>query len=735
VKDLDFMTYLSLLSRRKKIGLVSIALLALLLASGALASTLGTLGESSAGILSSSLDDVPSTSTVLSAAAPTFVGNAHAFLSGPILAPPAFGAPPSASASTANAVNNLSAPQARSLPALNFKPEMTASGPSALSAPPLVKCPGQGCASIGGGSGGATTQAHGLDAVDSGSSYGYDVEPSDQGLCANSQYVIEVLNIGEAQVYSESNLQPVANGYATLDGLMGLTKLNWGSGGDISCMWDSANGGHWFFTEFVSTTPEPFSAFTGCFAGVVDTCREGIAVSTTSNPMGSYNVYFYDPNKINHDPGASAGNLLNDFVKIGSTRDAFLMFYDEFILNSSQIPACPAYGCFGFNGAQQLAFSKNALEMGWPAGKVTVAYENMGTAPNLYPIPANGEFQPAPATCDSGPYVGVCWIQVIPAQTPDPTQYDNNNGGTGYMVGSLDFFGAGDDRVAVFDWQGLSDLNSAGCSSCNGITFGGQILKSGVSYLDEGVACLVQYGGYCGLGNQKAGAIPLGDNCFLSDNAIPPDTPFTPTDSHSCPESGIASNGDGATQVSYADGQIWLGVSTVVVQSFSTSTELHIGSTYWDINTGGKSLSVQREGYVSAAREDLEFPAIAASDNGQALMTFTLSGDEGSDGGYYPSSAYIMLTGSSPMIHITALGQAPHDGFTEYQSYPNLLRPRWGDYSWAVFVPGSKGGFVFATNYIEFSNCSDQAFLNSGGTCDGTRDPYANWGSSVSILK
>ena len=82
---------------------------------------------------------------------------------------------------------------------------------------------------------------------------------------------------------------------------MGLTALNSSSGGDISCMYDSVNGGHWFFTEFVSTTPEPEGVFSGCFAGVYDTCREGIAVSTTNNPLGSYNVYFLDPNRVNKE--------------------------------------------------------------------------------------------------------------------------------------------------------------------------------------------------------------------------------------------------------------------------------------------------------------------------------------------------------------------------------------------------------------------------------------------------
>ena len=45
-----------------------------------------------------------------------------------------------------------------------------------------------------------------------------------------------------------------------------------------------------------------------------------------SNPFGPYNVYFahadYNPN----EPGYPS--LLNDFAKISTTPDAFLLFYD-----------------------------------------------------------------------------------------------------------------------------------------------------------------------------------------------------------------------------------------------------------------------------------------------------------------------------------------------------------------------------------------------------------------------
>ena len=79
-------------------------------------------------------------------------------------------------------------------------------------------------------------------------------------------------------------------------------------------------------------------------------------------------------------------SLLNDFAKISVTRDAFMMFYDEFPLLPSTLPGI---GGGIFNGAQELVFRKSALEQGLPTtlanGKpnpaVTVAIENMGHIP------------------------------------------------------------------------------------------------------------------------------------------------------------------------------------------------------------------------------------------------------------------------------------------------------------------------------------------------------------------
>jgi hypothetical protein len=144
-------------------------------------------------------------------------------------------------------------------------------------------------------------------------------------------------------------------------------------------------------------------------------------------------------------------------------------------------------------------------------------------------------------------------------------------------------------------------------------------------------------------------------------------------------------------------------------------------------------------------------PAIAAEGsssqdggNGGAIMTVTLSGNGGptgaDGGGFFPSTAYGRLTSTSSglsgsVINIADPGQSPQDGFSEYQvvqfipGFP-VTRPRWGDYSEAIFVPGSGGKIYFANEYIQYPNCTGPAFSLTIGTCGGTRDG-ANWGTSV----
>jgi hypothetical protein len=644
------------------------------------------------------------TTSSLGTYTPTFAGSAAAgcasgcsLLSGP------YESPSTASAAThkrsdmtekASATALKNAARASAILSGNLRKSRAASG--ADPAPAAVRCPGAGCDGISLEPAGARGVL-GLTTVDSAKTNPTaqpfpDVEPPDQGLCAGNGYVVESNNIGEVLIFNQ-RLHRVSQ-VIPLDTLMGLTSRGWSSGGDVSCLYDASDGGHFFFTEFVSASSEASGgAFSGCFAAVADTCYEGIAVTKGDNPFGPYNVYFQNANYNPAEPGAPY--LLNDFTKIGATRDAFLLFYDEFPLKT------PGFGGGGFNGAQQFAFDKEAFERGLPATdpRFTVAIENMGTLAT------------PDGTC-AGTAGVACWYAVIPAQAPDPSQWDNSHGGSGFMLDTLDYHGQGDTRFAVFDWTGLSGLRTGDLAD---VRFGGQLFSGTEFYYDPKP-----------LAAQKAGPIPLGDECGaagLSTGKTPP---------ASCPEGGIETNGDFMTQVAQAQGELWGGTETEVTQTFGSSSEMHQAIAYWVVclrsfdRTGVFTLSSQ--GYVSAAHEDVAYAAIGAGGYGDAIMAFTLTGKD-----YYPSTAYGRLTAWSggllgSAIHVVDLGRSPQDGFTEYLGYPGGTSPRWGDYSEATF---SDGRVYFANEYIPYASCTGSSFTLTIGTCGGTRDGYANWGTSV----
>ena len=712
-------------SGKRKSGWFAIAAVLVVVVSGVLLISKGTAAPvtNTPKVSSSSLGEF----------APTFAGpaatgcnsNGCSLLTGPFFSPAV--EPTSAAASSAHSYH--------AMPEFDEKRYARMPISKVVITPPTVNCEplGPGCDTIDSSSAGATG-VKGLNAVDSAEQatnvLGINIEPPDQGLCAGNGYVVEPNNIGEVLVFNAA-LQRKSS-VIPLDTIMGLTAKGWSSGGDISCLYDYGNGGHWFFTEIVSASSEEDEGpFGGCFAGIANACYEGIAVSTGSSPYGPYSVYFFNANYNPAEPGYPY--LLNDFAKIATSRDAFLMFYDEFPLRTTGL------GGGFFNGAQELAFNKNALELGLPVTgthgepnpNFTVAVENMG----LLPTP-NG-------TCfsdDQYHLPGItCWYAVIPAHPPDSSQYDNSHGGSGFMLESLDFYGTGDNRIAVFDWTGLQNLNSPNCSACSGIQFGGQLFAGVNFYYTQGSPAA-----------QKSGPIPLGAECGAAGLSVGSPPPA------SCPEGGIATNGDDFTQVSQGNHQLWGAISTEIGQNYSSgpSPEVHQGAAYWVIGTESFDTSnfftLTSQSYVSPKHEELEFPAMASGGsssedggNGRAVITFTLSGNGGPTGahggGFYPSTAYGRLASTSngllgSVINIADLGQSPQDGFTEYDGYPGSTRPRWGDYSHAIFVPGSGGRIYFSTNYIQYPNCTGAAFSLANGTCGGTRNGFSNWGTSVNSV-
>ena len=546
-----------------------------------------------------------------------------------------------------------------------------------------------------------------MNAFNSGTANGgLDVEPPDQGLCAGNGYTIDVVNL-VLQVYT-SSFKPVSSDVA-LATLVGFpidqqfgANATVGGGyilSDPRCVYDALSG-HWFLSFLYLGGPGVFSV--GGPFPLPDYAYEFVLASETGSPLGGWNVYTID---VSNDPSLSQCPCFGDQPLLGA--DAFSL-----IISTNAFPIFTG----GFYGAQVYLFDKLGMAQG--LSSVNVVHFDIGQTIN----PPDGS-----CLASGGLY---CFYSVNPADSPTVSSYDFSNGGTAWALSSLDFTGAGDTRIAVWSFSDTSSLAQAAPS----ITL--------TLYLGRGLE-FYQNPGF--LVPQKAGPIPLGDVVYSNQPGF--------GCHYQCPVGGLASNGDGMWDtVVYAQGALWGAINTLVNEGTPFNPNFHMGAAYWVVNAHGGHVSLANQGYVAAKNEELLFPSVGVGPSGNALMVFTLTGEN-----YYPSTAFTVITKSpneqmdgggngvammgdshgssvrSGVIYVADLGKSPQDGFTEYQylnTNSSAYRPRWGDYTWAVWA---NGRIYFSSEYIQSPNCSDQAFINDP-TCGGTRDPFANWGTSLNSI-
>src|SRR5215467_3407270 len=296
---------------RRKVALLSLLSLPAMLLVAIGGSAAAAPQRSAAGAQTTAV-----TSSSLGSFKPTFVGSAATGCAGCRLLTGPFSVPSTAHLSASQSRSGQSVAGARAVPFL--RPRVPVHGNTPAVQIPTVSCVPlrPGCDNISPFAGGSAS-VKGINAVDNTSlktniAIG-DIEPPDQGLCAGNGNVVETNNIGEILIFNQAlkRVSPVI----PLDRVMGLTKRHWSSGGDPSCMWDPANGGHWFFTQIVSASPESKGGpFAGCFVAKANTCFEGISVTKGSSPFGPYNTYFLNANYDPKEPGFPF--MLNDFAKI-----------------------------------------------------------------------------------------------------------------------------------------------------------------------------------------------------------------------------------------------------------------------------------------------------------------------------------------------------------------------------------------------------------------------------------
>ena len=451
----------------------------------------------------------------------------------------------------------------------------------------------------------------------------FSLEPPDQGLCVGNGFVVEPINLAFA-VYSKSGkaltgitaLNQFYNRSPAIDRTTGVTGdfLS-----DPKCYWDPVG------QRFIQTVLEIDAP--GNFDGAAPFNRTHvlIAVSQTSDPTGTWNLYSFDTSDdgLNGTPSHTGCPCLPDQPLLGANRDGVFIDTNEFQDNPS----------FFFNGGQIYALGRASLESG--ASSVGFVHLNVGTVP----------------TGDAGlPF----WGSIQPSTSIDPGR------GTELLMtgGPEDTFQNNaplDNRIAVWSLTGTGSLGNKKPS----------VALRHVVLTSETYGLPVNTGA-----TQKSGPTPLRDALGDVD-----------------PLETINANDSRMNQVVDVGGVLYGGVNTTVTSATGPSRVGIAFFVVTAKGTPGKAFaSIAHQGYVAVNGENVLFPSIAVNRSGVGAMCFTLSGPDFFPSAAYVRFASGRTAGS---IHITGAGTAPEDGFTGYQAFGGNGVARWGDYSAAVAADGA----------------------------------------------
>ncbi|TMC78927.1 MAG: hypothetical protein E6J15_01660 [Chloroflexi bacterium] len=560
----------------------------------------------------------------------------------------------------------------------------------------------------------------------------FTLEPPDQGLCVGNGYVVEpvntvvnVFNSAGVSVLPDNTSTNIVAGFPTdvnhavdLNSFYGYAPaINRSTGvraqfiADPSCLYDAAT--QRFFLVVLTLETRPNGSFT--LQNHID-----IAVSQTSNPTGTWNIYRVDVTNDGSNPTQPCP-CLGDYPHIGADANGFYVTTNSYPW-TAQISE--------FAGAQVYAFPKAQLAAGAASVRM-VHFDTFGSVN----VPSDaGSTQPG--------------FTLWPAQSPG-TSFDANAGGTEYFLSSNaadeathPIAGIGGNytssQIVAWSLTNTSSLNTASPT----LTLSNKVLAVSQYAIppkskQPGSGTLPDTQtpqGYC-INDTKTKTI-AGTGCWRLIFATPP--------KHDEKISRPDSNDTRMQQVMYANGKIWGALDTAV----TVGGENRAGVAWYvvkpDVSTGSISASIVIQGIFGVESSDLSYPAIGVTQSGRGVIALTLSGDND-----YPSAAYAAIDAIAGVgdVHVVAAGAATDDGFTSYKSQVgNPPRTRWGDYG-AAAVDGNS--IWIASEYIahacDYATWGGRFFGastgdNKLGTCApspgaaGTRTAFGNWSTRISKL-
>jgi hypothetical protein len=560
----------------------------------------------------------------------------------------------------------------------------------------------------------------------------FSVEPPDQGMCAGNGYVVEMVN-DVMNVFNTSGQSVLPDNTATnivssfprnvnhavdLNSFYGYapainrsTLIRGPFVTDPSCIYDAAT--QRFFALVLTLEVVPT---TGAFTHVN---HLDLAVSQSSNPSGSWNIYHVDvTNDGTNTGGANPGPFLGDYPHIGADANGVY-------ITTNAYPWC----CNGFSGAQIYALSKAQLVAG-------------AASPNMQHIDTSGMVN-APSDAGSTQPGFTLW----PAQSPGTTSFDLNAGGTEYFLSSNAADEAQRPVAGTAGTRTSNQLivwaltNTASLNTAPALSLSNKILTVG----QYGVPPKQQQPGS---GAAPTATVPQGlclndETTLLFNGQSGCWKLLVGSAAHAAGPEVVASPDSNDTrmqQVMYANGKLWGALDTALNPDGGSQ---RAGVEWFIVNPGAGKLVMQ--GYLGAAGYDFTYPAIGVTPSGRGVMAFTATGNTlNPSAGYAPIDA---LTGVGDWSVVPGgQGAAPDDGFSGYkqQRFPNPIRSRWGDYG-AAAVDGNS--VWIASEYISAAcNYTDWGgpFFAGGsgdnllGTCGGAshgpghRTALANWSTFIS---
>ena len=560
----------------------------------------------------------------------------------------------------------------------------------------------------------------------------FSVEPPDQGMCVGNGFVVEAVNDVLNVFHQSDGTSALPDNTATnmvggfprnvnhavdLNSFFGYapainrtTLVRGPFVTDPSCLYDAAT--QRFFLVALTLETHPNGSFT-------TVNHLDIAVSQTSDPTGTWNLYHRDvTNDGTNTGGVNPGPYLGDYPHVGADANGFYV-------TTNAYPWC----CNGFSGAQIYAFSKAQLA----AGAASVNMQHFDTS-GVVNVPSEaGSTQPG--------------FTLWPAQSPGTLSYNVANNGTENFLSSNAADEAQKPVSGVAGTRTSNQLivwslsNTASLNTTPALGLSNKVLTVG----DYGVPLKQQQPGS---GAAPGTDVPQG-HCLndtttqLVNGAFGCWKLLVGATAHAAGAEVVArpdSNDTRMQQVMFANGKLWGSLDTAINPDGGAQ---RAGIAWYIVNPNAGKLVMS--GYLGASGHDFTYPAIGVTASGRGVMAFTDTGNA-----TFPSAAYAPIDANAGVGDWNDVpggeGVAADDGFSGYkqQRFPNPIRSRWGDYG-AAAVDGNS--VWVASEYIGHA-CSytdwGGPFFAGGtgdnllGTCGGAshgpggRTALANWSTFIS---